>query len=44
MDQYITRFQFKNYTQSSSRHTNVDALNWNPMDVVDECEDLIKEI
>jgi hypothetical protein len=37
-------FKFKIIHIASFRHTNVDALNRNPMDVVDEWEDLIEEI
>jgi hypothetical protein len=29
---------------ASFRHTNVDALSWNPIDIVDEWEDLIENI
>ncbi len=37
-------FSLKIIHKVGSRHTNVDAFNQNPMDVVDEWEDLIKEI
>jgi hypothetical protein len=37
-------FNFKIICWASSRHTNVDAFSWNPIDIVDEWEDLIKDI
>ncbi len=37
-------FNFKIVHQAWVKHTNVDALSHNPVDVANECENLIEKI